>query len=102
MKDYVVGSLSDFVEGVGVAVSAAGRTIALFRFGDDCYAVSNKCLHKGASLCEGSAVSETRQIRCPWHHWSFDVKSGELEADKRKRIRVYPVTVKDGTVIVSV
>ena len=43
---------------------------------------------------------QDRVLRCPWHGWEFDLESGRspLEPDK-VGIKIYPVTVRDGTVI---
>jgi 3-phenylpropionate/trans-cinnamate dioxygenase ferredoxin subunit len=37
-------------------------------------------------------------LRCPWHGWEFDVKTGQSWLDPaRTRVRRYPVTVEPGT-----
>jgi 3-phenylpropionate/trans-cinnamate dioxygenase ferredoxin subunit len=41
-------------------------------------------------------------MRCPWHGWEFDIASGRSLFDPDGvRVRNYPVTVEDGTVIVE-
>ena len=39
-------------------------------------------------------------LACPWHGWEFDLLTGQALADPRDRLRLYPVTVEDGTVFV--
>ena len=39
-------------------------------------------------------------LACPWHGWEFDLLTGEALVDRRKRLRLYPVTVRDDTVYV--
>jgi nitrite reductase (NADH) small subunit len=96
-------------------IEAEGRRIAILSVGDRFYALRDRCPHKGASLCRGtiggtflaSAPGEyiygrdDQVIRCPWHGWEFDLESGRslLEPD-RVGVRVFPVTVEDGVVVV--
>ena len=101
-KEYVVGKLQDLPQGRGVAVSAGNRTIAVFRIGDQVYAVHNRCPHKGASLCDGRVDPEQRQVNCPWHNWPWQLDSGAFAVDPRERIRTYDVQVVDDTVILRI
>jgi nitrite reductase (NADH) small subunit len=93
------------------------RNVLLCRTGDGRYfAVGNSCPHQGASLCggtlDGTAIAsgvgryeyglDGEVVRCPWHGWEFDVKSGAgLMADESARIASYQVTVVDGDVYVA-
>ena len=41
-----------------------------------------------------------RVIRCPWHGWEFDLETGRsLLEPERFGLKVYPVTVEDGVVV---
>jgi NAD(P)H-dependent nitrite reductase small subunit len=100
--DYVIGKIGDLPEGQGIAVDAGRRTIAVFRFGDEVFAINNACPHKGASLCEGEIVVEGRMVRCPWHHWNWQLEDGKLETDPRQGLRTYKVSRDGDDVIVSV
>jgi 3-phenylpropionate/trans-cinnamate dioxygenase ferredoxin subunit len=102
MAEYVVGKVDEILEGKGIAVQAGQRTIAVFRAGGKLYAVANKCPHKGASLCEGEVVVEEGVVRCPWHHWNWQLDNGKLEADPRQRLRTYEVAVDGDEVVVRV
>ena len=49
-----------------------------------------------------STALDGEVVRCPWHGWEFDVKSGAgLMADASARIASYEVTVVDGDVYVA-
>jgi nitrite reductase (NADH) small subunit len=99
MIEYVVGKVDDIPSGSAVAVQAAHRVIAVFRLGDDFFAVNNACPHKGASLCDGEILIRDKIVRCPWHHWNWQLGDGKLESDPRQRLRTYQITVEGDEVI---
>ena len=102
MAEYVVGKVDDIPEGKGIAVEAGRRTIAVFRVEGKLYAVANRCPHKGASLCDGEVMVEDGIVRCPWHHWNWQLCDGKLEADPRQGLRTYPIVLDGDDVVVTV
>ena len=102
MVEYSVGNLADIPEDRGIAVQAGRRTIALFRVGREVFAVANTCPHKGASLCDGTLVKEERVVRCPWHHWNWQLATGKLEVDPSQGIRTYQVALEGDEVILKI
>ena len=90
-------------------------SVGLFRIGDDIHAILNVCPHKGAPLCEGpqcgtTAWSEKAEfishrdneiLRCAWHGWEFDIRSGASLVDPDVKARTFPVTVEGGNVYVT-
>jgi NAD(P)H-dependent nitrite reductase small subunit len=99
VTEYIVGKVDDIPSGTAVAVQAGRRTIAVFRIGDEFFAVNNVCPHKGASLCEGELVVEDKIVRCPWHHWNWQLDDGRLQSDPRQSLRTYEVAVDRDEVI---
>jgi choline monooxygenase len=63
----------------------AGPYSVLIVRGDDgkLRAFQNVCRHRGNSICEGSGAGLTR-IRCPWHHWTWDLHGQLREVPSRK------------------
>jgi hypothetical protein len=47
------------------------------------------------------AFGETFVARCSWHGYEYDVESGECIADRRWRVKTYPVTIEHGKVMVE-
>lgn len=93
----------DLKAGQGKSVVLAGRSVACFRIGAACHAVSGRCPHNGHSLHDGSV--EGGVVTCRWHGWRFDLATGRspgaVEGDGGPRIRVYPVRVLEDWIEVS-
>ncbi len=99
MTEYIVGKVRDIPSGMGIAVAAGHLTIAVFRIGDEFFAVNNACPHKGAALCDGEVLAKSKMVRCPWHHWNWRLGDGRLESDPRQRLRTYEIAVVEDEVI---
>ncbi len=115
MTQVVVCKLSEIDDGEMKAVRASGRALVVIRYGDDLYAMRDVCPHFGAPL-SGGVLSCARLagdvgkypidedvpiLRCPWHNWEYDVRSGSCTQDAGKRVAVYPAEVVDGDVVVT-
>jgi choline monooxygenase len=46
-------------------------------------AFQNACLHRGSALCEGTGLG-LREIRCPFHRWSYDLTGRLREVPSRR------------------
>jgi nitrite reductase/ring-hydroxylating ferredoxin subunit len=105
---YVVATAAEVPIGARVIVEVAGRSIGVFNVGGEYLAVRNRCPHQGGPLCEGVQVGALHSegpghyayerpneiIRCPWHAWEFDLRTGASWFDpKRTRVRAYDVEV---------
>jgi nitrite reductase (NADH) small subunit/3-phenylpropionate/trans-cinnamate dioxygenase ferredoxin subunit len=99
MTEYVVGKKDEIASGTAVAVQAGRHIVAVFRIGDDFFALNNACPHKGASLCEGEIVAADKVVRCPWHHWNWQLDDGKLQSDPRQGTRRYEIAVEGEDVI---
>jgi nitrite reductase/ring-hydroxylating ferredoxin subunit len=111
MARYVVGLAGEMAPGERRIVEVAGRSIGIFNVRGEFFALRNRCPHQGGPLCtgrlsgllEGGMPGEYRYtrpgeiLRCPWHGWEFDVRTGQSWFDPvRTRVRSYDVTVVPG------
>jgi nitrite reductase (NADH) small subunit len=94
----VVGKVSEFEDNVGRAVPVDGRMVAVFRKGDEWYAIDDLCPHMGASLAEGYVEDHT--VTCPWHAWRFCIKDGTWEDNPRTKVECFEVKIEGDEVLV--
>ena len=114
-RRWPVARAGEIAPGEVRLVEVRGRSIGVFNVNGRFVAALNVCPHERAPVCRGrvggttvpSAPGEYRWARegeilaCPWHGWEFDLLTGRALADPRVRLRLYPVTVEDGTVFVT-
>ncbi len=100
MSDWVrAGSIDQFPEGQGMRLDVGNRRIALFRIGDDIYAIGDRCSHAEASLSEGEVFDS--EVECPRHGSEFDLATGHPNSlPATKPVPTYEVEVRDGQVFV--
>lgn len=83
-----------------VAVTVAGKEVALYGVDGEVYATDNICTHGHARLCDG--FLEGTEIECPLHQGKFDVRTGKaMCAPLSEDIRTYPVKIENGRVFVD-
>lgn len=84
-----------------MAVSAAGREVALYDVAGQVYATDNLCTHGHARLCDG--FLEGHEIECPLHQGKFDVRSGVPTcAPVTTPLKSYPVKIEGGRVWLAI
>ncbi len=98
MQRVRIASLTDLPEGRGLRVDVAGTPIAVFRVGDEVFAIGDRCSHAEASLAEGELFDA--EVECPRHGAAFDLCTGEPGSlPATQPVPVYPVEVVDGEVV---
>src|SRR6185312_4597471 len=116
MTKHVVASVGELPPGTRKFVTIDDRPIAIFNIKGEFFGLLNRCPHQGAALCEGALIGLAQStdpgeirytklgeiIRCPWHGWEFDVRTGQSYCDPRRfRAKAYPVNVEPGTAVVK-
>ncbi len=97
----VVVPLAAVPQGHGLVVRVDARLrIAIFRVGEEIYAIDDVCPHQSASLGEGTLTGQV--VACPRHGFLVDVTSGKCPTHSLLRVRTFPVTREGDTVRVDV
>ncbi|MCK8786332.1 Rieske (2Fe-2S) protein [Roseomonas sp. NAR14] len=111
---HVVAATDEIPPGGRKLVAIGGRDILVFNLAGEFFAIANRCPHNGGSLCAGRTTglvqsSEpgryhySRQgeiIRCPWHNWEFDIRTGRSVIDPRRiKVRAFPAEVASGAAL---
>ncbi len=116
MSRHVVAPVQDLPPGTRKLFTVKGRPIAIFNLDGAYYGLLNRCPHQGGSLCDGIVTGllesptpgeyvYTRKgeiLRCPWHGWEFDVRTGQSYCDPNKiRTKSFPIEIEPGTQVVK-
>ena len=134
MATHPVARVSELPPGERKIVEVEGRSIGVFNVGGSFHALRNVCPHQGAPLCLGSLGGtalesapgeyawgrEGEILRCPWHGWEFDVRTGRSvfnphrtrvkryevsvggDCEEEESVETYPVSEADGYVLLHV
>jgi 3-phenylpropionate/trans-cinnamate dioxygenase ferredoxin subunit len=79
----------------------AGYRIALVRTDDEFYAIGDRCSHENYSLAEGEVWVDEREIECPRHGSTFDLRTGTpCSLPATHAVAVYQVEIEHGNVSV--
>lgn len=116
MARHVVARVAEIAPGERKLVTIDGRGVLVFNLSGEYFALSDMCPHKGGSLSGGicTGLVESGQpgeyrysrpgemIRCPWHQWEFDIRTGRSWCDPRRlRLMKYNVAVEPGAKLVE-
>ncbi len=113
-RGHVVARADEIPEGGRKIVTVARRAIGIFRVQGQLYALRNICPHRGAPVCMGrlrpqvetgpdldfTFGREGEVLKCPWHQWEFDVKTGHALHDAGMKIRTFRVEQRGQDVVV--
>ena len=103
-RRHIVASVGELEPGRRKIVKVAGREIGIFNLDGHYYGLRNLCPHKSGPLCLGRLrpfvqadgfdiyyERENEILKCPWHQWEFEVKTGCSVVDPNIRVRSYRV-----------
>ena len=111
MTKHVVAPLAEMPPGSRRLVTVKGRGIAVFNIAGEFFALVDRCPHKGGSLYQGRLVGLVESpepgcysysrageiLRCPWHGWEFDIRTGKSWCDPQGvKAKSYAVAVEAG------
>ena len=92
-------SLSDFDNTGCITAQLNGHTLAMFKYGDQVYAVDNRCPHMGFPLSKGTVRDGI--LTCYWHYARFDLATGGTFDQFADDVPSFPVEIRDNEVWVD-
>lgn len=116
MSRHIVASVCEIAPGAAKLVTVQGREIGVFNVAGTFHALANRCPHGGGPMCKGTVGPLVRAtvpgeyrlerngefLRCPWHGWEFDIKTGQSWCDPGKlALKPYAVAVEAGAELVK-
>ncbi|MSO90890.1 MAG: Rieske (2Fe-2S) protein [Acetobacteraceae bacterium] len=116
MSKHIVAAVTDIPPGSRKLVTVRGRPIVVFNIKGEFFGLFNRCPHQGGELVNGTlcglvqanepgVYTYTREgevLRCPWHGWEFDVRTGQSWCEPSKiQTRSYPVEITSGETLVK-
>jgi nitrite reductase/ring-hydroxylating ferredoxin subunit len=114
MQDrHVVARAADIPQGSRQVVTVGEHEIGIFNLDGEYYALLNRCPHRAGPLCHGRLrplisaddvghITHDREgevLKCPWHQWEFDIRTGLAIYAPRLQVRKYEV-VQEGDDVV--
>lgn len=111
---HVVAKATEIPPGSRKIVTVNRHEIGLFNIRGTYHALLNYCPHRAGPLCRGRVrplvVSEgvyhvgyereDEIVKCPWHQWEFDIKTGVALYDETLRVRTYEVSQEGEEVVI--
>jgi len=92
-----VAELSDVPPGMGrLVVGPFDKPVALFNVDGRIFAINHVCPHRGGPLAEGRLTGTV--VACPWHGWTFDVRTGQPDHPGGHTVAAYAVRIEDGAI----
>lgn len=76
-----------------------GKPMALFNVDGEHYAINYICPHMGGPIGEGRLDGPV--VTCPWHGWTFDVRTGKPDHPGGHSISAYETQVEGEDILVG-
>ena len=114
LNRHVVAAASDLPVGTRKIITIGRRVIGVFNVNGELYALRNVCPHRSGPVCTGRLrplvtgdgphgleyAREGEILRCPWHQWEFDIKTGQALYDDQANVKTYRVAQERDEIVV--
>jgi 3-phenylpropionate/trans-cinnamate dioxygenase ferredoxin subunit len=94
-------SVADVKADQGLPVKVGDKTLAIYRVGDNVYALEDVCPHADALLSNGFIDGD--KVECPLHQAQFHIPSGKCLGPPADRDLVsFPARIEGNDILVDV
>ena len=84
-----------------LAVNIGASRLALFRIGDEVFALADMCSHGQARLSDGYV--EDGCVECPLHQGLIDIRTGAPRKQPiTEAVQTYPARVREGRIEIEI
>lgn len=94
-----VASVEEIPAGTVRHIQVHGKPMALCHAESNFYAVNAVCAHMGGPLASGNLKGCV--LTCPWHGWTYDVRTGLPDHPGGHSVSAYEVRVEGGNILVG-
>jgi len=91
--------LGELIEGRGRAVDVDGLRVAIYRVGEEVYALSGRCPHANGPL--GHGWLEDGEVVCPLHRWRFRLSDGRCTTMHGQDVHRFACEIREGVIWVN-
>lgn len=86
-----IGSLAELRTGKPMKAKVDTNLLAVFLLADEVVVTNGRCPHARGPLHEGEI--EGTVLTCPWHGWTYDLRTGACAEDPDLKLEIYPSSV---------
>ncbi len=98
MQRIKMGKTGELSSGSSIEKRILARRIAVFNVEGRFYGIESDCKHMKASLKNGKVQNEI--VTCPWHHWQYDLKTGQCLTSDKFKLKTYAVEVEGDEIFI--
>jgi nitrite reductase (NADH) small subunit len=80
-------------------VAVGGRLVCVANVDGDLLATDNTCPHWGGPL--GRGTIQDGMLVCPWHGWTFNLRTGETPRTPKVRLALHRVSIEGDDVFLE-
>jgi nitrite reductase/ring-hydroxylating ferredoxin subunit len=96
--EHALCRLDEIADGRARGFEVNGLLIAVYRSGEQAFAISGRCPHAAGLMAHGWI--DDGQAVCPLHRWHFRLDTGRCTSIRGEWIRRFDCQVIDGRVVV--
>jgi len=100
MTRIKMGTLAELPVGGVLEKRIMARRVAVFNVAGKLYGIESDCKHMRASLASGDISDGV--LTCRWHHWRYDLQTGECLDLEGARLKRYEIDVEDDVIFVTI